>query len=393
MNAEQARYEGSQKKRMNVLYHTDWLVPGRGYGLSRYSQEMFRALRKQDPAMRMQPVAVRGGGTSGSRPIRGAAGDEGSIQLSFTRARILSWAALRMPVIEAAFPKADLVHSVELDYPVATRLPWIATVHDLGPLTHPQYFAKSRPWLKRLAIKEAIRGAAAIVAVSQATADAIEELAGCRLRSRLHVVHEGVAAEFHEPAPMASLQSIEDQLPRDAPYFLWTGSLNPRKNIKNVLRAFERVANRFDHHLVLAGGLGWSAEEVLAEVSQSQVRARIHRPGRVSDEQLRALYAGATGFVYASLMEGFGLPILEAMASGCPVITSNLSSMPEVAGDAALLVDPTDPDAIAEAMLQLATSSTLHRAMVDRGRVRSRRLTWERAAVQMAGIYEKVLDT
>src|SRR5882672_91323 len=326
---------------MKIAYHSDAFAGRTGYGLARYSRELWHAIREQDRSVRLCPFALRGvphdDVSDGQKHWNGAVrpGIDGRLCIAL-------WALLQAPRVEHWVGDADLVHSVELDYPVATRRPWIVTVHDLGPLTHPQYFAKARPWLTRRALRQAVDRASFIVAVSGATAAAVEEVAGMSLGARLQVVPEGVGREFFERQDSACLASLEDLPAQSAPYFLWTGSLNPRKNLGTVVRAFEAVAGEIPHHLILAGGLGWDSHAALDRIAASRHRDRIHRPGFLTDAQLRALYQRAAGFVYVSLMEGFGLPILEAMASGCPVITSNVSSMPEVAGDAALLVDPTN---------------------------------------------------
>ena len=376
---------------MRVIFHTDWLGSGRGYGLGRYAQEMLRALCAVEPALKLTAVSVRGErALSDCAP--GATSSLSTAKVRHGRVAMFSWAAVGMPSIERWANDAQIVHSVELDYPVATRLPWIVTVHDLGPLTHPEYFGQSRPWLKRRAIVQAIRKAAAIVAVSQATAEAIEWVAGRSLGSRMRVVPEGVTPEFFEREEDSILRALPDTPPPGAPYFLWTGSLNPRKNVTNVIKAFELAANSIPHHLVLAGGLGWTTDKILEGIRSSTVRERIHRPGHVTDAQLRALYGGSTAFVYASLMEGFGLPILEAMASQCAVITSNISSMPEVAGDAALLVDPVRPEAIAEAMVALGSDPGLRRTLIDKGLARARSFTWSRSAGEIINLYRGALQ-
>ncbi len=373
---------------LHVLYHSDALAGPEPYGLARYAGELSRALTRVEPALELAPVAMRGSlenlrrHVGASREVR-CAGRAG-------QAVILSWYALRQPRIERWAPGASLVHSLELDYPVATRLPWVATVHDLGPLTHPQYFSRSRPWLRRAGLRQLVRKAAAVIAVSNATADALRHLLGGALDGRLHVVPEGVSegffAQARDPASiMPGLKALDG-----APYFLWTGSLNPRKNLLGVLAAFEALGGTTPHHLVLAGGLGWDHDEVLTRLRQSPVASRIHRCGHVSDEQLLSLYAGADAFVYVSHFEGFGLPILEAMAAGAPTITSNCSSMPEVAGDAALLVDPTNPESIARGMWALASDAGLRRDLAARGRARAAGFTWERCARSTLDVYRSV---
>jgi glycosyltransferase involved in cell wall biosynthesis len=371
---------------MKIAYHSDAFAGRTGYGLARYARELWQAISEQDRSMMLLPFALRGGvhdsADAGHKKWNGAVRPamDGRIYIA-------SWALLRAPRVERWVPDADLVHSVELDYPVATRKPWIVTVHDLGPLTHPQYFAKARPWLTQRALQQAVDRASFIVAVSGATAASVEELAGVSLRDRLTIIPEGVNGEFFEREDLACLADLRDLPEIGVPYFLWTGSLNPRKNLGVVVCAFEAVAGEVPHHLVLAGGLGWDSQPALSSIENSAVRDRIHRPGFVTDAQLRALYQGAAGFIYVSLLEGFGLPILEAMASRCPVITSNVSSMPEVAGDAALLVDPTNHVDVAEAMLRVAVDEPLRAELSLRGQERAQAYRWENCARRMIELY------
>jgi len=218
----------------------------------------------------------------------------------------------------------------------------------------------------------------------------------CCLGDRLSVIPEGISEDFFLTGKnsLAEDRSGAPPLPNaiaeGTPYFLWSGSLNPRKNLIRVIEALEQVASEIPHHLVLSGSLGWDLGETLRRIRSSPVAERIHLPGHVSDQALRGLYQGATAFVYVSLMEGFGLPILEAMASGCPVITSNISSMPEVAGDAAFLVNPLDTTEIANAMHCLATDFTFSKHLSSRGRARAEEFHWDACAGDVAEIYRRV---
>lgn len=377
---------------MKILFHSDSIFGQSSYGLSRYSRELWNAIRQIDSDIHLSAYALRGAryaSTNGGSSVPDSFGGIARSRWA-GRIEIASSAALGWPRMERGMTDADLIHSVELDYPVATCKPWVVTIHDLGPLTHPQYFAQSKPWLRRQAFAQAVRKAAVIVSVSAATAAAVEELAGTKLGDRLRVVHEGVGEEFFERRNRNCLAPLQALPPNGEPYFLWTGSLNPRKNLKNVVQAFELAADRIPHHLVLAGGLGWDHSDTMDAIEKSVVRSRIHRPGYVSDEQLRALYQGAEAFLYVSLMEGFGLPILEAMASECPVITSSTSSMPEVAGDAALLVDPAQPYEIAAAMQRLAADAELRRMLAVRGATRAREISWQLCAARMIDVYRSV---
>jgi glycosyltransferase involved in cell wall biosynthesis len=374
---------------LQVIYHCDALAGPTPYGLARYAGELAGALARLDPALQLTPIALRG---RLEQLRRSAVGGNAKLICAGATGKLLmaSWFALRAPRIERWAREASLVHTLELDYPVATRLPWLATVHDLGPLTHPQYFSRSRPGLRRAGLRQLVRQAAAVIAVSEATAGELRQLVGSALDNRLQVVPEGVSEAFFAAAPDAVTAVPALAALDGSPYFLWTGSLNPRKNLAGVLAAFETIAGVVPHHLVLAGGLGWDHREILARIRESTAAPRIHRLGHVSDTQMHALYAGADAFVYASHFEGFGLPVLEAMAAGAPTITSNCSSLPEVAGDAALLVDPRDTAALAGAMRELARDDALRRDLSLRGRARASGFTWARCARATLEIYRRI---
>ena len=362
---------------LNVAFYSDAL-PTSQYGLGRYARELLRHLREVAPEVTVRPVSARA-------PM---ARDESIFRLPYPR-KIMAglWSSIGLPRLERWTPWADLVHCVELDYRISTRKPLVVTIHDIGPLTHPEFFRKSHPWLLKTALKFAIDRAAAIICVSRATADAVQDYMNCRLGERLTIVPEGVSEDFFRGAEAKDARAA---ITDGAPYFFWAGSLNPRKNLARVLQAFEQIAPEVPHYLVLTGGSGWDSHELLRRIQNSPAASRIDLRGHVSDEELRGFYRGATSFVYVSLMEGFGLPILEAMACGCPVITSNLSSMPEVAGDAAFLVNPLDITEIAKAMHCMATDTTFAKHLSIRGRARAEEFHWETCALAVAGIYQRV---
>lgn len=363
---------------MKTAYLSDAFASGERYGLGRYASELCTEL--ESIGVEVTPYCTRSD-----------ASNERVTKLPWGRkVHSFLWATMGRPKFERWAPNVDIVHSVEMGYPVATEKPWVVTIHDLGPLTHPEYFAKSRPWLIGKALDAATQRADAIIAVSQATAEAIEKSSTATLGDRLHVIHEGVSESFTKPADASILDTI-DQMPSNAPYLLWTGSLSPRKNLANVIRAFEQIANDFPHHLVLTGKLHWEFDATLRNIQDSPFQERIHRVGFVDDKQLRALYQNAAAYVYVSLMEGFGLPILEAMASGCPVVCSNLSSMPEVAGKAGILVDPTDVPAIAEGIATSIDDTQARQQLTEAGHKRASQFTWAGCAQQVAQIYQDVL--
>lgn len=368
---------------MRVALFSDEFGKRARFGLSRHCWELIHALRAAAPEARFLPVST----SSRAADAAGIAGAESeSIQRVPLSRRVFSALAssIRRPRLDPWIRGTELLHWMELGYTVPTKLPLVVTCHDVGPLSHPQFFSQAHPWLMRRAIDYAHRHAAAIICISRATADALCEAAGNDFDGRLRVIPLAVGAGILSAATQARVDR--------EPVFVFAGSLNPRKNLERVLTAFEAVAARHaEARLQLVGGGGWDAERVQQRLSASRYANRIEHRGYVSDAELAQIYAQATALVYVSLMEGFGLPILEAMACGCPVITSNLSSMPEVAGDAACLVDPTDSGAIAAAMQRLLDDETWRDDLGRRGRARAAEFSWARTARSIMDVYESAL--
>jgi glycosyltransferase involved in cell wall biosynthesis len=174
-------------------------------------------------------------------------------------------------------------------------------------------------------------------------------------------------------------------------YLLHIGTLQPRKNLVRLIQAFSNLQSQISNlSLVLAGSKGWLYDEIFAEVKQLGLENHVLFPGRVIEEDKAALISGAAAFVFPSLYEGFGLPVVEAMQCGTPVICSNTSSLPEVAGDAALLIDPLDVDALAEAMARLVVNAALRQALVERGYIQAQRFSWQACATRVLTVLERV---
>lgn len=371
---------------LNIAFFANQFADQHGHGLARYAQELHGAISS------LNEVTLNPASAWSSLPpeeLHALQGRTG-LQLlkSGRRGTSYGWTFLDLPRIEWMLPQpVDVVHSVCMGYPTATARPLVVTVHDLGPLTHPQFFSNNRPWIMARALKQAVDKAATVVAISQATADEILTLHP-QAGDRVKVVQSGVSGRFFEAPGPGALGGIALP-PDDVPFILTAGSLNPRKNVLGVLRALRRVLHEIPHHLVLAGGNGWDMEQLQQELGSPDLAARVHLLGYVSDDALRALYRRAAMYVHPSLYEGFGLTLLEAMASGTPVVTSNLSSLPEIAGDAALQVDPTDPQAIAIAISRIATDPDLARDLRDKGFARAREFSWEKTARTMLRIYEQ----
>lgn len=373
----------SRAQLMRIAYHSDTFARKARFGLSRYSHSLRDALAAQGVAT--MPFSSQS--DFASDPPAWLE-ESGFRRLALPRKLLAPvWTCLGLPRAEWLLPEFDILHSIDVDYRAPTGKPWVVTIHDLGPLAHPEFFSEARPWLLRAYVRQIARRADRIICVSQSTANEVAAFAKVPLGDRLVVVDEGVEAKFFEAPSVMALEESEAIIPKGVPFLLFSGSRNPRKNLAGIIAAFAKVASGIPHHLVIAGSIGWGPDLSLDRVRDGDGSARIHAPGYVSDEVLRALLWRASAYLYLSLYEGFGLPILEAMASGCPVLTSDNSSMPEVAGDAALLVNAGSVDAMAEAISSAVQDSSLLSVLKARGLARAGEFTWEKTAIETRNIY------
>ncbi|MCS6870921.1 MAG: glycosyltransferase family 1 protein [Anaerolineae bacterium] len=281
----------------------------------------------------------------------------------------------------------DRLHLFHFPAPHMARfcpVPAVVTVHDLAALSLPsEQTEKERRYLEDALY--ACRHAAHLIAVSQNAADEVQRHLGLSAT----VIYEGVDKRLFQPTSDAEIMALRAQLGIER-YVLCVGTLQQRKNQVGLLRAFAQIQEHVPHTLILAGGEGSGTESVKAYLSEHpQVRARWI--GYVSEAQLPALYSGAEAFALPSFWEGFGLPVLEAMACGVPVLTSNVSSLAEIAGDAALLVDPHDTSALAEGLLRLLTDSALRERLKAAGKARAAQFTWQQTAQQTLSVYRRLV--
>lgn len=262
--------------------------------------------------------------------------------------------------------------------PIACRH-HVCTIHDLIPLEHPEWFNAKFSALYRWLMPRLARRLEHVVAVSKFTSERIQELLGIPA-SRITVVMNGVD-ESYKPRSGDEMRPVLERLGLGSfRYFLYVGSLEPRKNLRGLMQAWRLALPSLDEdiHLVVAGATGRA--KVFSECVLGDIPPRVHFTSYISEPELPVLYAGAMAAIYPSLYEGFGLPVLEAMACGVPTITSNTTSLPEVAGDAALMVDPQRVDAIADAICRVAGGEELRRRMRERGLRQAARFSWDRCA-------------
>lgn len=277
-----------------------------------------------------------------------------------------------------------------LGVPLFTKVGrYVATIHDMIPLLRPQWVTRKHRLVVSAAYQRLGRQADVIITPSEATkADVVRHL---RINpERIEVIPWGCEQRFQPMTDQDRFAAVQQKYHLPARYLLFVGTLEPRKNLTTLLHAFamlrtERPGDELK--LVVAGRLGWLYTDIATTVHSLALADEVIFTGFVDDEDLPHLYCGAQLFVFPSLYEGFGLPILEAMASGVPVVTSNTASMPEVAGDAAMLVDPHDPLALAEAMARVLAEDPLRQALTRKGLVRARCFTWERTAQRTLALY------
>ncbi|MBK5273823.1 MAG: glycosyltransferase family 4 protein [Desulfuromonadales bacterium] len=264
----------------------------------------------------------------------------------------------------------------------------VITVTDVSPLLHPETHGRGQVMYHRHILPQVLKRADAIVTISHSSKKDI--VSCCRVaEEKVHVIHLGVDGRFVPNA--AGENAFARTLPER--YILNIGTLEARKNLPRLLEAYAIARGKgLPHKLLIGGARGWQLSDLAGIVEKYKLENDVVFLGFVEDADLPALYSGAEFFVYPSIYEGFGMPILEAMACGTPVITSNCSSMPEVAGDAALLVDPLDVNDLAARMLELAGSGELRRSLREKGVERTALFSWEKTARETLAVYEAVMS-
>ncbi|MCX7598002.1 MAG: glycosyltransferase family 4 protein [Armatimonadetes bacterium] len=285
---------------------------------------------------------------------------------------------------------ARLLHGPAYVLPLAWKGPSVVTVYDLIALLHPEWTKPANVLHYRLVLPRSIRKADMVIAPSMVVADEIAE--NLQRTGRIRVVHLGVREVFREPVEAAEVESFRASFRVERPYFAVVGNIEPKKNLRAVVRAFELVAPKLDHELVVVGRFGWRCEKDLQAMRESEVAGRIRFLGPLSDANLRACYAGSTALVQFSLYEGFGLTALEAMACGTAAIVSDGGALPEIAGPGAVTA-PLEggPEALAAAMTKLAEDARHRAEVVARGKQWSRRFTWAAHAEKVLQLYQMLV--
>lgn len=367
-----------------VVQFSDHFFHRLPFGLARYSREIFRETA-QESDLSVVPVGIWSNLSPSA--LAWLCAETGAVLLrGGRRVWASSWHFLGLPRLEQVLGEFDVLHICGPGYRVPTRRPSVVTIHDVGPITHPHFFSGHYPWLFRGHMQDILRRKPRLICVSRYTADEFRRAIGPGVE--IEVVHEGVAEIFLQAPDPLLVEQMRERI--GGPFFLTAGSFNPRKNLVRVCQAFASKLDELPHRLVLVGARGWDDDPIWNELKSERLRGRVHALGFVEDRELAALYAAADGLIFASLFEGFGLPAVEAMAAGCPVVAARATSLPEVVGDAAMLVDPQDTEAIAAAMSSLGSDRGLREELAAKGRERAGGFTWRKAREATCQVYREL---
>ncbi len=371
---------------MKVAFQVDQLwftAPG---GIGTYVRELSTALREADPSLSLLPFRSRWPNRAPDADWA-ASGVEipGSIRRLYP-----SWDLLGRPALPRSIRQADIVHVTNhaAVAPAGSGQKLVVAIHDLAVQHYPQAFTPRWRWLYRAGLNAAVKRGDALLVPSQSTAQDL--LARGADPVKVHVTPLAPS----KAVSGADAQEVLARLRIPSPFVLFVGTLEPRKNLVRLVRAYRRAvsARSLPHALVLAGPTGWGTQELLHELA-TEGPGRVVRTGRLLPADLDALYRSAAGFAYPSLYEGFGMPVLEAMGRGVPTLTSNTSSLPEVAGDAAVLVDPSDESAIATGLESLLTDEALADRLRKAGPLRAQGYTWAVTARATLDVYRQLLES
>jgi len=307
------------------------------------------------------------------------------------RSLFRKWWLIGLPALLRIY-HVDVFHGTNYCIPVFAPCPTVVTIHDLSLFTqsHTHEEANVRRGKRRVPIMA--RRASRIIAPSEWTKR--EVIRRLRIRpEKIRVIHEA-AREGMKPLPFDLCRNALDRHQVRRPYLLYVGTIEPRKNLLTLIRAYDELLRATPHRpqLVLCGGRGWLCDEVFKLVEDLKLQDQVRFTGYVEDTDLPALYSAAEAFIYPSLYEGFGLPPLEAMACGAPVITSNVSSLPEVVGAAGLMHDPNDHRALAQKIAELLGDETAREHFKREGLKQAARFSWERAARETQSVYDEVVE-
>lgn len=362
-------------------------------GIGRVVREFTIALAELDDAKAYRLFVA--GARAGQLPPAPAPNFEWRPTAISLRWLVRLWRQAWLPLpVELVTGKVDLFHATDFILPhtlSSTRT--LLTVHDLSFIRVPETASPRLKAFLDAVFPRSVERADHVLATSLVTKNDLVDLYKTPA-DKITVLYSGVDQRFRRVEDDRTLQSICQKYGLTGfDYALSVGTVQPRKNYSGVIRALaEARASGLDLHYAIAGSTGWLEEEMRQTITSTGMKDYVHLLGYVDDQDLPALYSASRMLLMPSLYEGFGLPVLEAMACGAPVITSKTSSLPEVAGDAAILIEPTNPAEIRDAMLAVETNATLREQMVQKGYRQAKSFTWRRNASQLLSVYQSLLE-
>jgi glycosyltransferase involved in cell wall biosynthesis len=302
---------------------------------------------------------------------------------------------IRIPIslpIRLAMDSIDIFHCQYMGPPFS-KTPYVVMIHDIIHEYMPEYYPRSLCYMMRMLYPVSARRASRVLTVSESSKRDIVKYFKIP-EEKVIVTYNGVADDFYQERDRNRIQNTLDKYNINGDYILYVGRLEPRKNLPRLIRAFYNVkkGEGISHKLVIVGMKYFRQEEIYDTIKKLNLRGEVVFTGRVEDDELSDFYQGATLFVYPAIAEGFGIPPLEAMASGTPVITSNTSSLPEVVGDAGVLIDPYRTDDIAGAMYKVLSDKNIQKKMKKEGLKRARSFSWKVTARKTLDVFHEVYE-
>jgi glycosyltransferase involved in cell wall biosynthesis len=300
---------------------------------------------------------------------------------------------------QISFPKlvqrsgVDLLHSLHYTRPVWLPCKSVVTYHDMTFFLYPHLHARSKRVFFPMAIRASARQADALIAVSESTRQDAIRILGIPPQ-KITTAQLGVDPSFTPISDIEQKRRIAEKYHLPKKFILYVGLVEPRKNLPKLISAYKKsVDNGIEHKLVVVGRYGWMYEEVFRQIEALNLKDNVFLAGYISQEDLPMVYNLASLFVYPTLYEGFGLPSLEAMACGLPVISTNVSSLPEIIGDAGVLVPPDDVDSLYQAIQKVLKDEKLSEDLIQKGLEQAAKFTWERTARSTLQVYRQVKET
>lgn len=358
----------------------------RSAGISGYIANLLRALPAADPALRYTVFAGPQAALPADSRLRVR---RSAWRTEHPLARIL-WEQIAQPLaLERDRP--DLVHQLAFVAPVLARRPFVVTVYDLSFVHFPERLPPARRRYLRLLTRWSCQRARRVIAISRSTAADLTATFGLS-PERIDVAVPGVDEAFH-PLPRAEIEAFRARAGLPDRFLLYLGTLEPRKNLPLLLRAYAALpaSDRSAAPLVLAGARGWMVDAIDRALDEHDLRDSVRLPGYVPAQDLPLWYNAAEALVYPSLFEGFGLPVIEAMACGTPALVADTSSLPEAVGDMGVCLPPDDAAAWTNALAHILHDTVWRAEAGQRGRERAREFTWARTAAQTVASYRRAL--